>query len=143
MAMPDFHLLLLEDDPATRDSLLRAAAAAGLAHVRALNSGVDARAYFDELARGREANGRYPSLFMLDLEPPEGLDLLAWVRSRPRLRRLVTVGLIGAQDGQGIGRAYDLHVNSCLVRPDGFAAQVEMFKSLRRYWQGLNQAPGL
>ena len=143
MAITDFHLLLLENDPATRDSMLRAAAEAGVASVRALETGADARAYFDELAQGRAANGRSPSLFMLDLERREGLDLLAWVRSRPQLRRLVTVGLIGPQDGQWIGRAYDLHVNSCLVRPDHFAGQVDLFKSLRRYWEGLNQAPGL
>lgn len=143
MAIPDFHLLLLEEDPAMRESLLRAAAEAGVASVRALESGADARAYFDELAQGRAAEGRYPSLFVLDLERREGLDLLAWVRNRPQLRRLVTIGLLGSQDGRLIGPAYDLHVNSCLIRPDQFAGQVELFKSLRRYWEGLNQAPGL
>jgi CheY-like chemotaxis protein len=143
MAITDFHLLLLEDDPAKRDSLLRAAAEAGVATVRALGNGADARAYFDELAQGRLVGGRSPSVFMLDLERREGLDLLAWVRSRPQLRRLVTIGLIGSQDGRWIGRAYDLHVNSCLVRPDHFAGQVDLFRSLRKYWERLNQAPGL
>jgi hypothetical protein len=143
MAIPDFHLLLLEEDPATRDSLLRAAQEAGVACVRALENGADARAYFDELATGRVADGRYPSVFLFRLDRREGLDLLSWVRSRPRLRRLVAIGLIDRHDGQWVGAAYDLHVNSCLVRPADHAGQVELFESLRRYWAQLNQAPGL
>lgn len=143
MAIPDFHLLLLEDDPAMRDSLLRAAQEADVASVRALQDVADARAYFDELAEGRVADGRYPSVFLFRLDRREGLDLLSWVRSRDTLRRLVAIGLIDPQDGQWVGQAYDLHVNSCLVRPSGYTGQVELFQSLRRYWAQLNQAPGV
>jgi hypothetical protein len=126
-----------------RDSLLRAAQEADVASVRALQDGADARAYFDELAEGRVADRRYPSLFLFRLDRREGLDLLSWVRSRDTLRRLVAIGLIEPQDGQWVGQAYDLHVNSCLVRPSGYAGQVELFQSLRRYWAQLNQAPGV
>lgn len=143
MAIPDFHLLLLEDDPATRDSLLRAAREAGVATVRALQNGADARTYFDELAGGRVADGRYPSVFVFPLNQREGLDLLAYVRSRPPLRRLVAIGLIDHHDGQYVGQAYDLHVNSCLIRPNDYPGQVALFKSLRNYWAQLNQSPGV
>src|ERR1044071_5529713 len=99
MENPDFHLLLFEDDPAARESLMRAAREAGVASVRALGTGADARAYFDELAEGRVVDGRYPSVFLFRLDDREDLDLLSWVRSRAALRRLVAIGLIEPQDG--------------------------------------------
>jgi len=140
MAITDFHLLLLEHDPRRRESMLQAARQAGLKRLRAFNDAGEARSYFDRMLEG---DGRVPSLLLLSLDEPSGMEILSWLRSRPKLRRVVAVGLFDRRDGQLVGPAYDLHVNSCLVRPDELDEQVTLFRSLRRYWEDLNQAPGL
>lgn len=143
MAITDFHLLLLEDDPRRRESMLRAARQAGLERLRAFKDILEARSYFDQVSEGVSPDGRIPSLLLLNLDEPSGMEILSWLRSRPRLRRVVAVGLFDRRDGQVVGPAYDLHVNSCLVRPDALDEQVTFFRSLRHYWEDLNQAPGL
>ena len=143
MAITDFHLLLLEDDPGRRESMLHAAHQAGLERLRAFKDAIEARSYFDGVPEGVTPDGRVPSLLLLNLDDPSGMEILSWLRSRPKLRRVVAVGLFDRRDGQVVGPAYDLHVNSCLVRPDVLDEQVTLFRSLRRYWEDLNQAPGL
>ncbi len=130
MAITDFHLLLLESDPGRRETMIHAAREAGLASVQAVSDTANARSVLD---------GRIPSVLLFDLDAPSGLELLSLVRSRPDLRRIVTIGLIDRRDGQALGPAYDLHINSCLVRPDGAEEQVALFRSLRQYWEGMNQ----
>jgi DNA-binding response OmpR family regulator len=133
MAITDFHLLLLEGDPGRRESMLQAAREAGLARVHALSDVAEARNFLDE---------RIPSLLLFDLDAPSGLEILSVVKRRPELRRIVTVGLFDRRDGEALGAAYDLHINSCLVRPNGSEEQVGLFRSLRQYWEGMNQTSG-
>ena len=138
MAITDFHLLLLEGDPGRRESMLQAAREAGLARVRALRDDEEARSYFDGVPEGRA-----PSAFLFDLGAPPALEILSLVKSRASLCRIVTIGLFDRRDGKVLGAAYDLHINSCLVRPEGHAERVALFRSLRQYWEGLNQRSGL
>ena len=139
MAITDFHLLLFDDNDERRTSLLRAAQRAGLRQVLGLRDEADVRAHLDRLALREPAEGLYPSLVLVPLDGP-GLNLLSWLTSRPR-RRMVTIGLVHPRDGHLIGQAYDLRVNSCLLRPEGFEEQVEFFRSVGRYWEDLNQSP--
>ena len=140
MAITDFHLLLFDDNDERRTSLLRAAQRAGLRRFLGLRDEADVRAHLDRLSRGEPPEGLYPSLVLVPLDGP-GLNLLSWLNGRPLWRRIVTVGLVHPGDGHLIGQAYDLRVNSCLLRPDGFEEQVEFFRSVRRYWEYLNQSP--
>jgi len=133
MAITDFHLLLLEGDPERRESMVHAARQAGLERVHALSDVAEVRGYIER---------RSPSLLLLDLDAPSGLEMLSLVKSRPDLCGIVTVGLFDRRDGRVLRTAYDLHINSCLVRPDGSEDQVALFRSLRRYWEGLNQPSG-
>ena len=140
MAITDFHLLLFDDNDERRTSLVRAAQSAGLRQVLSLRDEADVRIHLDRLTQGEVPEGPYPSLVLVPLDGP-GLNLLSWLNGRPLWRRMVTIGLVHPQEGHLIGRAYDLRVNSCLLRPDGFEEQVEFFRSVRRYWEGLNQSP--
>ena len=143
MAITDFHLLLLDDDPRRRESMLQAAHQAGVERVRAFKDALEARSYFDRVSEGEPPDGRRPSLLLLNLDAPSGMEILSWLRSRPKVRRVIAVGLFDRNDGHVVGPAYDLHVNSCVVRPDALNDQVEFFRSLRKYWEGLNQAPAV
>jgi len=141
MAITDFYLLLLDDNRSRRESMLRAAQRAGLMRVHALPGAGQARTYLEQAARRASEHARFPSLLLLNLDDPSGIEILSWLRSRPDLRRIVTIGLLDGRDGQILGRAHELHVNSCIVRPEEFDGQVSLFRSLREYWGHLNESP--
>ena len=139
MSITAFSLLLVEDDGGRRTSLVQAAERAGLKQV-AVVSGAGARRYLERTSRsGRASPERFPSLVLFNLQDSWGLDVLSWLRAQPGIRRVVTVGLFDPRDGEMLGRAYDLGVNSCLARPDDDAGKVRLFQNLREYWERLNQ----
>ncbi len=146
MRLTDFHLLLLEDDPARLSGILRAAQQARLGvRLQALRDRAEAVEHFRRMLRdlGPSADAAFPSLLLLNLEGEAGLGLLEWLRQQPRLRKIVKVGLFSASDGAAIGRAYELGVNSCLLRPDSPERLQDMFLSIRQYWVALNHPPHL
>ena len=86
-----------------------------------------------------------PELVLLDLKMPRmhGLEVLAWIRSQPVLKRLVVIVLTASSQGSGVNRAYELGANSYLVKPVELEALVEMVKGISAYWMGLNERPGI
>ena len=82
---------------------------------------------------------------LLDLKLPRrsGLEVLAWVREQPALRRLPVVVLTSSRESVDVNRAYDLGVNSYLTKPVGFEALIEMVKNVNLYWLVLNENPEL
>jgi two-component system response regulator len=144
--LTDFHLLLLEDDPALLAGIVRAAQQARLgANLQVVRDRREAIEYLSRLDHTSEAGAGspQPALFLLNLEGKAGLSVLEWLRHQPRLRRMVKVGLFSAGDGAVTDRAYDLGVNSCLARPDTPTQLAEMFHSIRQYWVALNHPPQL
>jgi CheY-like chemotaxis protein len=86
-----------------------------------------------------------PELILLDLKMPRmgGLEVLAWIRSQPLLKRLVVIVLTASSQGSGVNRAYELGANSYLVKPVELHAFVEMVKGISAYWMGLNERPAI
>ena len=84
-----------------------------------------------------------PSLILLDLKLPRksGLEVLAWIRGQPVLRRIPVVVLTSSKQSTDLERAYDLGVNSYLVKPVAFDDLLEMIKALKLYWIRFNEAP--
>ena len=60
-----------------------------------------------------------PGCVLLDIKLPtkSGLDVLAWIRSHPRLKRLPVVMLTSSILPKDINDAYDRGANSYLVKP--------------------------
>jgi len=85
----------------------------------------------------------FPVLVLLDLKLPRrsGLEVLAWIRGQPGLKRLPAVVLTSSKESVDINRAYDLGANSYLVKPVGFDSLLDLVKSLEVYWMMLNQNP--
>ena len=81
----------------------------------------------------------------MDLKMPRrsGLEVLAWLRQQPGLKRLPVVVLTSSNQSPDINRAYDLGANSYLVKPAGFDSLVELVKNLDMYWLILNEKPEL
>ena len=84
-----------------------------------------------------------PSLILLDLKLPRksGLEVLAWVRDQPGLKRIPIVVLTSSKQSTDLERAYDLGVNSYLVKPVAFDDLLEMIKALKLYWIHFNETP--
>ena len=84
-----------------------------------------------------------PSLILLDLKLPRktGLEVLAWVRSQPVLRRIPIVILSNSKQNNDLERAYDLGANSYLVKPVEFGDLQAMIQELKLYWMVLNECP--
>jgi CheY-like chemotaxis protein len=145
MNIQQYTILLVEDDPNDVKLIQRAFRKAGLANpVMVVKDGEEAVAYLSgtELYADRE-HYPLPTLVLLDLKLPRknGLEVLAWLREQPGLRRLPVVVLTASRENADINRAYDLCANSYLVKPVTLDTLMEIVKSLRLYWLILNEKP--
>lgn len=86
-----------------------------------------------------------PVLILLDLKLPRrnGLEVLQWLREQPGLKRLPVVILTSSRETPDLARAYDLGVNSYLVKPVDFETLRQLVSTLARYWMTLNENPPL
>ncbi|MEG4066352.1 response regulator [Microcoleus sp. Pol11C2] len=84
-----------------------------------------------------------PAIILLDLKLPRrsGHEVLLWLRQQPELKRLPVVMLTSSRQTPDVKRAYDLGVNSYLVKPVGFASLLEMMQSFREYWLNYTELP--
>jgi CheY-like chemotaxis protein len=140
-------VLLVEDDP--NDVLLvrRAFRKAGIdAELHVLGDGATAIEYLGGIGPYADRT-RYPmpALVLLDLKLPRrsGHEVLAWLRQQPAIRRVPVTVLTSSRESADLNRAYDLGVNSYLVKPVAFDALLELVRLVRLYWLGLNERPDL
>jgi CheY-like chemotaxis protein len=84
-----------------------------------------------------------PKLLLLDLKMPrtDGFQVLQWLRTQPRLKRLCVVVLTTSNVQRDINRAFDLGANSYIVKPSHIERLEQLLKTLEHYWTELNQSP--
>lgn len=77
-----------------------------------------------------------PGLILLDLNMPkmDGREALRKIKSDPHLRRIPVVALTTSNEEAEIVRAYDLGVNSFVVKPVTFQSLVDFVSAFGRYW---------
>jgi two-component system response regulator len=138
-------ILLVEDNADDEALTLRALSKHRIANrVEVVRDGAEA---LDWLFRtGVHANrpaGTEPSLVLLDLKLPkvDGLEVLRRMRADPATRRIPVVALTSSREEPDVRRAYDLGVNSYVVKPVDFSSFLEATGQLGLYWLLLNQAP--
>jgi CheY-like chemotaxis protein len=135
-------ILHVDDDPNDVILLQHACKKAGIeARLQHVPDGDEAMAYLE----GRDAYANreeypLPHLVLLDLKMPRlsGFDVLAWLRSKERLRWLPVVVLSSSNHDVDVKKAYQLGANSYLIKPVAFEALVDIVKSLYHYWTSLN-----
>jgi CheY-like chemotaxis protein len=138
-------ILLVEDSSDDVLLMKRAFRKANLVnHIEVARDGEEAIAYLD--GKGAYVNREehpLPMLMLLDLKLPRksGMEVLAWLRAQPALRRLRVVVLTSSKESGDINRAYELGANSYLVKPVTFDALLEMVKALNLYWVILSETP--
>ena len=91
----------------------------------------------------KKASGDLPDCILLDLKLPtsSGLEVLAWIREQPSLRRLPVIMLTSSLLPTDINRAYDLGANSYLIKPADLASLVELARAIDLYWLQKNVRP--
>lgn len=86
-----------------------------------------------------------PDCILLDVKLPtsSGLDVLAWIRAQPHLRRLPVIMLTSSLLPSDIARAYDLGANSYLLKPSDLHSLVALAKAIDLYWFQTNVRPNV
>jgi DNA-binding response OmpR family regulator len=84
-----------------------------------------------------------PELILLDLKLPRrsGLEVLKWLRQHPQLKRLLIVVLTASRESADVNQAYEIGINSYLVKPIAFEELVNLVNLINRYWFQLNEKP--
>ena len=84
-----------------------------------------------------------PGMILLDLNMPrkDGREALAEIKSDPRLRMIPIVILTTSKAEQDILKAYNLGVNSFIVKPVSFQGLVDMALTFSRYWFEIVELP--
>lgn len=138
-------VLLVEDDPNDIRLTQRAFRMAGLnVSLQIVQDGDSAVSYLNGEAEYQNRD-RYPFpiLALLDLKLPRrsGHEVLSWVRQQPQIKRLPIVVLTSSKELVDINQAYDLGANAYLTKPIGFAALLELIRTLNLFWLLLNEYP--
>lgn len=145
MNLHKFTILHVEDDPddalLIHDAFVKLNYACGLALAK---DGVEALDYL--AGRGAYADREkypLPSLILLDLKLPRksGLEVLAWLRGQPEIKCIPIAILTSSENSRDIKRAYELGVNSYLIKPVDFEALQALVRDLGKYWIKLNIGP--
>lgn len=133
-------ILLVEDNPMDVDLTKRAFARRRLANpMEVARDGEEALAWF---ARW-EAGAPLPVIILLDLKLPkvDGLEVLRQLKSHPRFRAIPVVALTSSAQDRDINTAYEMGVNSYIVKPVDFDKFIEVAGQIELYWLTLNTPP--
>lgn len=123
-------VLVAEDDPASLALIVRFLERLGLRNP--LASVADGDEAVDRLANMDPA----PVVALLDVKMPgrTGLEVLRWIRERPRFDDLEVVLLTGVVDATEIDEAHRLGAASYLVKPVGYQALGDVLGDLGLPW---------
>lgn len=124
-------ILLVEDNPGDArlaEEAWKEGGVPGRLHV--VGDGVEAMLY---LRRPEQAT---PDLLLLDLNLPrkDGREVLAEIKTDPRLRRIPVVVLTTSQAEPDILRSYDLHANCFIAKPVDLESFISVIKSIAEFW---------
>ena len=87
-----------------------------------------------------------PCVVLLAIKLPRrsGLEVLEWIRTQEsELKRLPIIMLTSSKHQLDVNKAYDLGVNSYLVKPSNNSELEQLVSAFRNYWIDLNEGPTL
>jgi two-component system, response regulator len=138
-------ILYADDDPEDRMLVKDAWEEARLANeLHFVEDGEDLMDYLQRRGKHVGLQGTpLPGMILLDLNMPrkDGREALKEIKSNPQLRRIPIVVLTTSKAEEDIYRAYDLGVNSFIVKPVTFQSLVEVTLTLNRYWFEIVELP--
>jgi CheY-like chemotaxis protein len=135
------EILLIEDDPG--DVLLTTEAFQSSKvtnELRVISDGAEAI----EHLRARADAGTVPDLVLLDLNLPKvsGPEILEFIKSDPRLRRIPVVVLTTSAAEEDIVRTYDRHANAYVTKPVDVDRFLDVVRQIDHFYLTVVQLPG-
>lgn len=129
-------ILVVESNPAESQLIAEAFRDAG--HTRKI----------EQFHNGEDAlfhllHSSLPDLILLDLSLPRksGLDLLEDIRNSEMLRRIPVIVLSGSASPVDIQRAYELHANCYIRKPNDLDEFLKMISACLQFWGRTVQLP--
>jgi CheY-like chemotaxis protein len=85
---------------------------------------------------GPHARAPRPDLILLDLNLPKkgGREVLAAIKTDPKLRAIPVVVLTTSQDAGDVLQAYALHANCYITKPVDFLQFTEVVQTIAHFW---------
>jgi two-component system, chemotaxis family, response regulator Rcp1 len=140
--LESLDILLVENDPAAARLTKEAFREAGLTEiVRSVPDGDEALAYLRR--EEKYANHPAPDVIFLDLHLPKksGLEVLAEIKSTPRLLITPVVVVSGSANPQEIREAYELHASCYVRKPDDLHNFLKFIRICYEFWGGVVTLP--
>jgi two-component system response regulator len=144
--MEDFNaveILIVEDNPRDAELTLRALKKNNLANnILVAEDGAEALDFF--FCRGKYEMRSFtnpPKVVLLDLKLPKvsGLEVLKIVKGDKRTSHIPIVVVTSSRQEPDMKEAYDLGVNSYVVKPVDFDQFINAMSSLGLYWLLVNE----
>jgi len=135
-------ILVIEDNDMDLDFCLQAFEENAVANpVIACRDGEEAIQFID--AHPSCEDRLFPLLVLLDLRLPkvDGIDVLRHARQLPVWKQVPFVILTTSRENADISTAYELGVNSYIVKPVDFGSFTEVVKHIKMYWVLTNEPP--
>jgi len=129
------EILLVEDNPGdvrlTIEGLKESKVRNNL-HVA--SDGVEAMAFLRR--EGQHASAVRPDLILLDLNLPrmDGREVLAELKSDPKLKTIPVVVLTTSNAEQDVLRSYELQANCYITKPVDLEKFISVVKSIEDFW---------
>lgn len=141
----EVDVLLVEDDPNDAELTIRALKKQGLANeIFHCIDGEDALNFiFCKGEYAENINKQKLKVILLDLKLPKisGLEVLKELKSNPSTSAIPVVVVSSSKEDPDIKTAYDLGVNSYIVKPVGFESFVKAIQNAGLYWLLINEPP--
>jgi CheY-like chemotaxis protein len=135
-------ILLVEDNPMDVDLAYQAFHEHSVANpILVCRDGEEALQYID--THDSAADPQLPILVLLDLRLPkvDGIEVLRRMREHSVWKQIPVVVLTTSRQNTDIESAYELGVNSYIVKPVEFLAFAEVAKRIQIYWLLTNEPP--
>ena len=135
-------ILLVEDNPMDVDLAHQAFREHSVANpILVCRDGEEALQYLE--THDSAADSQLPILVLLDLRLPkvDGIDVLRRIREHAVWKQIPVVVLTTSRQNTDIESAYQLGVNSYIVKPVEFLAFAEVAKRIQIYWLLTNEPP--
>jgi two-component system, response regulator len=144
---PPISILLVEDDPAHAEIVLRNLTVLQdrvkcIAH---LSDGQQALDYLQREGKHKDPEtSPRPDLVLLDLRLPrvDGFEVLRRMKASDDVSRIPVVVLTTSEAAGDVAAAYENGACSYLVKPAEFEAYVELMRAFGHYWSDLNRFHG-
>jgi CheY-like chemotaxis protein len=133
-------ILLVEDNPMDVDLTQRTFARQNLSNpLEVARDGQEALEWLPRWEHGEQL----PMLVLLDLKLPkvDGIEVLRQLKRHPHFSILPVVVLTSSKHEQDIQTAYQLGVNSYIVKPVDYDYFMDVATQIERYWLEINVSP--